>query len=255
MGLQGELIESVSGIVQKMYQLFVQKDLDLVEINPLGISATGQVMALDGKVSANDEALGRHPELATLASKMSKRAKEEEIPPALSKQNFVQLDGNIAIICNGAGLTMATLDLVCLTGGQPANFLNISPLSKEEGWGMASYDSIPGNPLPKEVEGWSEYLEQALELATQNKNVKVVLINILGSVTLCEETAVAIETYLKRRESSSRTRNVIHFIVRLVGGNLSGAKERLAAIKVPLVEDLEEAVAKAVDKAKAVVGY
>ncbi len=253
MGLKGELIESVSGIVQKMYQLFVQKDLDLVEINPLGVSATGQVMALDGKVSANDEALGRHPELATLASKMSKRAKEEEIPPALANQNFVQLDGNIAIICNGAGLTMATLDLVCFLGGQPANFLNISPLSKEAGWGVASYDSIPGNPLPKEVEGWSEYLEQALELATQNKNVKVVLVNILGSVTLCEETAVAIETYLKRRESSSRTRGALHFIVRLVGGNLSVAKERLSAIKVPLVEDLEEAVAKAV--AKAVVGY
>lgn len=255
MGLKGELIESVSDIVQKMYQLFVQKDLDLVEINPLGISATGEVMALDGKVSANDEALGRHPELATLESKMSKRVKNEEIPPALTNQNFVQLDGNIAIICNGAGLTMATLDLVCFIGGQPANFLNVSPLSKETGWRMASYDSIPGNPLPKEVEGWSEYLEQAIELVTQNKNVKVVLVNIVGSVTLCEEAAVAIESYLKRRESSSRTRSMLHFIVRLVGGDLPLAKERLSAMKVPLIEDLEDAVAKAVDKAKAVVGY
>src|SRR4028118_754338 len=81
MGLQGNLIESVSGIVQKMYQLFVQKDLDLVEINPLAISSTGEVMALDGKITVNDHALGRHSELATLASKIANSNTGQQLRP------------------------------------------------------------------------------------------------------------------------------------------------------------------------------
>ncbi|MGL5135034.1 MAG: ATP-grasp domain-containing protein, partial [Planktothrix sp.] len=116
MGLQGDLILLVSAIVEKMYHLFVQKDLDLVEINPLGISPTGEVMALDGKVIANDGALGRHEDLITLLKAQEKCSSLSL--PIISDQlfhpelNLVELQGNIGILCNGAGLTMATLDLI-----------------------------------------------------------------------------------------------------------------------------------------------
>ncbi|NET15365.1 MAG: succinate--CoA ligase subunit beta, partial [Okeania sp. SIO1H6] len=148
-GLEGKLIELVSHIVEKMYQLFIEKDLDLVEINPLGVSPTGEVMALDGKVSVNDHALGRHLELVNLVgknitnndeiqekqvSKIDKNsllitnntnavANEKIIPDYQLK--CTELQGNIGILCNGEGLTMATVDLVMEANGKPANFLNI----------------------------------------------------------------------------------------------------------------------------------
>ncbi|NET61796.1 MAG: hypothetical protein F6K47_38465 [Symploca sp. SIO2E6] len=118
MGLQGHLIESVSGIVQKMYQLFVQKDLDLVEINPLGISATGEVMALDGKITVNDNALGRHPELATLVSTI-----DSNLKPQLPKTQLTDTEGNIGILCNSSCLAATTLDLLYQKQGEPASCL------------------------------------------------------------------------------------------------------------------------------------
>ena len=132
MGLQGDLIQSVSTIVEKMYRLFVEKDLDLVEINPLGISPTGEVMALDGKVTANDDALGRHPDFAALSGKrqssglarerrslhapgdrLHSHSKVQQSPefdpksksPISNSESLqlIELDGNIAILCNGVG--------------------------------------------------------------------------------------------------------------------------------------------------------
>ncbi len=233
MGLKEELIQSVSAIVEAMFRLFSEKDLDLVEINPLGISAKGEVMALDGKVIANDEALGRHPELAELASKMGKSAKGEEITPLPPCMNFVQLDGNIAIACNGAGLTMATLDLVRFGEGNPANFVNVG--------GELCHDATPATLCDR--------IEKGLELVTRDKKVKVVLVNFLCSSISCDLAAGAIENFVRQREESLRQRH-LHFVARLVGSEFDLAKERLSALKIPLFQDLEHAVNRAIEQAK-----
>lgn len=258
MGLQGELIQSVSAIVEQMYQLFVQKDLDLVEINPLGISRTGEVMALDGKVSANDAALGRHPDLAALvkrqgsAGKAEEKRKEEKglglrskasrphpsVSPTSTEErlqvasgiNFVEMEGNIGVVCNGAGLAMATLDALLQAKGKPANFLSL---------GAADYSEV--------AQGLCDRLEKGLDLATQDKSVKVVLVNILGSLTASEDMAATIAAYLERKARASRTPQVV---LRLGGSNLDVTKERLAGLPVQLVETLDEAVAHAVSLAK-----
>ncbi|HEY9747428.1 MAG TPA: ATP-grasp domain-containing protein, partial [Allocoleopsis sp.] len=180
MGLQGALIQSVSAVVEKMYQLFVQRDLDLVEINPLGISIKGEVMALDGKVTANDDALNRHPDLAQLAVKRSQRMKETVAQSAGQYGRFAKLPfliemegGNIGILCNGAGLTMTTLDLVHQAGGKPANLLNI---------GRDFYSDRMPAALP-------ERIEQGLELMLRDKSARVILVNLLGNIVSCDEVA------------------------------------------------------------------
>lgn len=255
MGLQGELIQSVSGIVEKMYYLFVQKDLDLVEINPLGISRTGAVMALDGKVSANDAAVARHPDLAVLVKRQGDAGKEENgkrkeekglglrskpsraLPTGLGSPlnpsggfNFVEMDGNIGILCNGAGLAMATLDAVVQAKGKPANFLNL---------GAVDYFQA--------AEGLRDRLEKSLELATQDKRVKVVLVNILGSLTTGEEMVAALVAYLEGKSRGSHSPRVV---VRLAGSNLDLVKKRLGGLSVQLAETFDEAVMQAVSLAK-----
>jgi succinyl-CoA synthetase beta subunit len=117
MGLQGDLINQVSDIVQKMYDLLSQKDLDLVEINPLGVRGT-EVMALDGKVSVNDQALARHPDLLACCSAVAGAPR-----PTLQKMSVS--DGTIGILSNGSGLLMATLDQVAQVGGKTACYVNI----------------------------------------------------------------------------------------------------------------------------------
>ncbi|OCQ92419.1 ATPase [Oscillatoriales cyanobacterium USR001] len=259
MGLHGELIQSVSAIVEKMYQLFVQKDLDLVEINPLGISSSGEVMALDGKVTANDQALGRHPDLAGLVGKrllgngeglegirggrcernrivaeMRSPIESESMPqlpnPHSQGLNLVELPGNIGILCNGAGLTMATLDAVIYAKGKPANFLN-----------LGSFDRFAP------TDGLRERLEKGLELVSQEKRVKVILVNILGSVAVCEEMTLAIATYLERKARASRTPQIV---LRLVGEQSGAIRQRLGKLSVQIAEKLDEAVAQAVSLAK-----
>ena len=254
MGLQGGLIQSVSEIVEKMYKLFVEKDLDLVEINPLGISRTGEVMALDGKVTANDEALGRHLDIAELVTKRHQvkgargegtrsvqlpvstlrrsESNSESSPRSLvpnSPLNLVELEGNIAILCNGAGLTMATLDAVTHAKGKPANFLNLGSFERYE-----------------LTNGLRERFEKGLELVSQEKSVKVVLVNILGSISACEEMTGAIAAYLERKRNT-RTPQIV---LRLVDTKLDAAREHLAGLSVQLAEKLDEAVAQAVSLAK-----
>lgn len=253
MGLQGELIQSVSNIVEKMYQLFVEKDLDLVEINPLGISSTYEVMALDGKVSVNDSALGRHPDLIALVNHKSQPEEQQQhtlwqeptyqgiVPefnfngvgkketPSLQKE-LGSLKGNIGIICNGEGLTMATLDLVIQGKGKPANFLNLR---------LNDHREMP-NTL-------SDRLISSLDLVTQDKKVTVVLINIIGTIQPAEELAGAIAEYLQKLSPSNRQ---IEFVLRLMGSNLEIAKEQLKGLSVEIVPNLDEAVSKAVSLAK-----
>jgi succinyl-CoA synthetase beta subunit len=259
MGLQGDLIQSVSTIVEKMYRLFVEKDLDLVEINPLGISPRGEVMALDGKVTANDDALGRHPDLAALSEKrlLSGLARERRSPHAPGARlnsnskvqqspefdpksqspisnseslQLIELDGNIGILCNGVGLTMATLDAVTHQGGKPANFVNMGSLER--------YDAA--NAL-------RDCAELGLELVAQDKNVKVILVNILGSASKSEEIIAAVAGYLERKARANRH---IQVVLRLVEIDADAVKKRLGQLPVQLASTLDEAAATSVSSAK-----
>ena len=260
MGLQGDLIQSVSSIVEKMYRLFVEKDLDLVEINPLGISPTGEVMALDGKVTANDDALGRHPDLVSLSGKTpsSGIAAERRNPHSTDRRNFqskqqhspprqfdpkppssissdgeslelVELEGNIGILCNGVGLTMATLDAVAHQGGKPANFVNIGSLDR--------YDAV--NAL-------RDRADAGLELVGQDKSVKVILVNILAASKTEEITAAAVG-YLERKARANRH---IQVVLRLVEIDADAVKKRFGQLPVQLASTLDRAAAQAVSGAK-----
>lgn len=278
MGLSGILVKSVSAIVEKMYRLFVAKDLDLVEINPLGISRSGEVMALDGKVSANDEAIFRHDDLVKLSQRITCRVGGElslGTPRTVSSPdlNFVTLDGNIGILCNGVGLTMATLDLIHLYGGKLANFVNLG--------GDARMD------FSRDI--LCERLEQGLNLIAKDPNVKAILVNLIGSAIDCELAAEVISAYVqgiprsaiavrdplvgsaqeaqadrgvpapnsesinRSLEEKTYTSNSVdllpgkpQLIVRLVGNRFAEAKETLSAIKVPLMDNLDEAIKKTV---------
>jgi succinyl-CoA synthetase beta subunit len=237
MGLPGALIQSVSTIVEKMYQLFVQKDLDLVEINPLGVSSAGELMALDGKVTVNAQAMARHLDIAAMAEKVANRANGQQSAAELGKWNEIDKSGNIGIISNGAGLVMATLDLVTDARSKPATCLNV-------GHGSKSDSSQPT---------FGDRLEQGLEFLSQDKNIQVILVNILSSVPTTLEIADVIANFVQRhdRNTASKTRSHHpHLIVRLAGSQLESATERLATVQVPLVENLDEAVAQAVRLAK-----
>ncbi|MGD1704782.1 ATP-grasp domain-containing protein [Dapis sp. BLCC M229] len=250
-GLQGKLIESVSHIVEKMYQLLVEKDLDLIEINPLGISPRGELMALDGKVSVNDYALGRHPDLVSLVGKnisnnyeikqeqvkgidnnsllvtsnVNGVSSEKIIPDYRLK--FTELQGNIGILCNGEGLTMATVDLVMQAQGKPANFLNIK---------LGDYLEVK--------DSLRSQMFAALDLVSQKENVKVVLINVIGIVQTSDELITIIYEYFDKLKSIDR--ETIPFVLRLLGGRIGRARERLSGLPVEVLENLEDAVNQAV---------
>jgi len=239
MGLHGALIQSVSGIIQKMYQLFVQKDLEMVEINPLGVSSTGEVMALDGKVTVNDAAIARHPDIALMAAKIAFGAPSRQINRELGSATDVERSGNIGILGNGAGLVMATLDLVTHAGSKPASYVNV-------GHGGKSDSSPPS---------FEDRLQQGLEFLCQDKSIQVVLVNILSSVPSCEEVARVIANFVQANVSTSAGISRSHpalpyLVVRLAGSELDSAREHLAALAVPLVENLDEAVAQTVRLAK-----
>ena len=247
MELQGALIESVVSIVEKMYQLFVQKDLDLVEINPLGVSATGEVMALDGKVSVNDDALARHPDLTALIHNSGGGQPGHLNQAPVSMES----DGQIGILCNGAGLTMATIDLVCQAGGKPASFLNIGG---ETHWNSSCITL-------------RDRLEQGLEQMTQSKQTRVLLINLVSGLVPCNEVAEVIVAYMKRRireprhisemrEMRAADNVLVHpvrfprLVVRLVGREVEQARSILAEVQISLIDDLDKAVTQAVSLVK-----
>ncbi|HBB35729.1 MAG TPA: ATPase [Cyanobacteria bacterium UBA8803] len=267
MGLQDQLIESVSGIVHKMYQLLIQKDLDSVEINPLGISSTGKVMALDGKIKVNDYALGRHPELLNLASISAEPTQLTTQPTELK---WTDREGNIGILCNSSCLAAATLDLLYQTKGKPASCLIVD--------GYASWDL---QSLSSPV----QQLQSTLQRITETPGIRVVLVNILTSAAASEAVAEVIANYLvskvgtspvlsvadraerptgerspshrkrlnrerKDPRKSAAVKQLPHFVIRLVGGKNDAAKERLAALPVHWIDNLDRAVEQAISLAK-----
>lgn len=249
MGLTGELIQTVTAIIEKMYYLFIQKDLDLIEINPLAVSAKGELMALDGKVTINDAAVGRHLKLVEALPEPPEYLGLSGYPALVSELEFVNLKGsikgntkssakssknyarsNIGILCNGAGLSMATLDLLHNAKGKPAGFVDIGGESRY-GW---SPDAL------------QERLEQGLDLMA-SEDLTVVLINIIGGVISCLQVAEAITTYL---QPPFRSTAFPSLVVRLAGDQFPQAQALLCELDVPVLDNLNDAITKTIALAK-----
>lgn len=218
-GLTGKTASDFASIAQKIYNIFVRVDADLAESNPLALRNDGSLIALDARLTLDDNALYRHLEYKMVDDELTaieKEAKESDLA-------FVQLAGDIGIIGNGAGLVMATLDVVAHYGGKPANFLDMG--------GGSSAESV----------------YTAVKLCLQQKNLKAVFVNILGGITKCDDVANGLVRAL--RESNLR----IPFTVRMVGTNEEKGRSILSANGIAFLDSMEaaaEAVVKAAGKGK-----
>lgn len=219
LGLSGGLLVKVADIANKLYSLFESKDLDLAEINPLVITKGEDVVALDGKIVVNDDSLHRQKYFDGWQEQHMSDLSELEKRAKIADLNLVELDGNIGILCNGAGLTMATMDMVKAFGGEPGNFLDVGG----------------GGDQKKTL--------TALEIVNENPKVQVILLNILGGITACDEVAGALVEFMEKHPERA-------MVVRLRGNNQDKAEQMLAKSGLKLYPDLEEAVKEAVAKSK-----
>jgi succinyl-CoA synthetase beta subunit len=187
LGLEGKTASAATSFILKLYRLFVEKDCSLAEINPLIITDEGDVMALDAKLNFDDNALYRHPELVEL------RDFSEEDPSEVEASEFglsyIKLDGAVGCMVNGAGLAMATMDIIKLAGGEPANFLDVG--------GGANEESVTN----------------AFKIILSDESVKVVLVNIFGGIVRCDIVAQGVIAAAKNVDLK------IPVVVRLEGTN------------------------------------
>jgi len=218
-GLPREHWKVFGEICMRLWQVYLECDATLAEINPLVITCEKNLVALDGKMLLDDNALFRHPDLAEL------RDLDDETPgERLARENdlsFIKLDGQIGCMVNGAGLAMATMDIVKLYGGEPANFLDIGG-----GAGAAK-------------------VAAALRIILSDPHVKVVLFNIFGGITRCDEVARGILAALEEVKPD------IPMVVRLVGTNAEEGLRLLAGSQMITAESLADAARKAVAAAQA----
>jgi succinyl-CoA synthetase beta subunit len=224
MGLSGALMTTVSAVMEKMYYLLVEKDLDLVEINPLGIGSDGAVMALDGKISVNDGALGRHPDLA----QMNPMPLLDVYYPLLKVQPTMHTDGVVGIVCNGSGLTMATMDGFYHSGGKPKVFLNLGSETHHQ-W---------------QTETLSQRLVQGLMEIIRQQDIQVILLNLVSGVVSGEAIAQALLGALTAMASQPALRpaSLPQIVFRWAGPDYDRATEILAQSPVYLCEELDSAI-------------
>jgi succinyl-CoA synthetase beta subunit len=217
LGLTGKNVRSCASLLAKCYDAFTELDGDLLEINPLALNTDGELIILDSKFAFDDNALCRHPALEHL------RDVTEEDPMELKAKEFdlsyIKLDGTIGCMVNGAGLAMATLDIIKLHGGSPANFLDV-------GGGATA-----------------EKVTEAFKLILSDPNVKAVLVNIFGGIMKCDIIADGIVTAAKEVDLT------VPLVVRLAGTNVEAGKEILAQSGLPIIaaENLADAAQKAVN--------
>ena len=221
LGFKGGQIAEFGKIAHAIYKLYLERDASLVEVNPLIVTADGDLLALDAKINIEDNALFRHQDLAawrdaSQEDPMERKAAEHDL-------NYVSLDGNIACMVNGAGLAMATMDLIQLHGGKPANFLDV------------------GGGATK------ERVAVAFKLILSNPKVSAILINIFGGIVRCDIIAEGIISAVKEVGVS------IPVIVRLEGTNAPLARQMLASsgLAITPANDLTDAAVKAVQMAGA----
>jgi succinyl-CoA synthetase beta subunit len=221
LGLSGAQVAQFGTMAHALYRLYLECDASLVEVNPLIVTGDGDLLALDAKINIEDNALFRHKDLAALRDDSQEDAMERRA--AQHDLNYVSLDGNIACMVNGAGLAMATMDLIQLHGGKPANFLDV------------------GGGATK------ERVAEAFKLILSNPRVTAILINIFGGIVRCDMIAEGIIAAVK--EVGVR----IPVIVRLEGTNAPLAREILAksGLAITPASDLTDAAKKAVSMAGA----
>jgi succinyl-CoA synthetase beta subunit len=220
LGLTGKQIATFSKFAEAMYKAFIALDCSTVEINPLVVTGAGDMVALDAKVSFDDNALYRHPQLAALRDEAEEDPKELEA--AKFDLNYVALDGSIGCMVNGAGLAMATMDIIKLYGSSPANFLDVG--------GGATREKVTA----------------AFKIILSDPNVEGILVNIFGGIMRCDVIAEGVVA--AAREVSLN----VPLVVRLEGTNVALGKEILAQSGLPIIsaDNLADAAEKIVHAVK-----
>jgi succinyl-CoA synthetase beta subunit len=202
-GIAEDVVRPVGAMLAKLYDVFVREDATLVEVNPLLITKSREVVALDAKVTVDDNALFRHPDVAEMRDLSAEDPQER-----MAKERgltYVKLDGNVGILGNGAGLVMSTLDVVAQAGGKPANFLDAGGGSK------------------------AEAITSAVEVILSDDKVRAVLFNIFGGITRCDEVARGLI------EAFEQIKPDVPFVVRLDGTNDKEGRALLAEANLPNV--------------------
>ncbi|PHK95974.1 ADP-forming succinate--CoA ligase subunit beta [Pseudoroseomonas rhizosphaerae] len=220
LGLEGKQVASFTKFVTAMYQAFVELDCAIVEINPLVVTGAGEIVALDAKVSFDDNALFRHKDLEALRDDSEMDPKELEA--VKNDLNYVALDGEIGCMVNGAGLAMSTMDIIKLYGSSPANFLDVG--------GTAT----------------AERVTEAFRIITSDSNVKAILVNIFGGIAKCDMIATGVVQAAKNLTLS------VPLVVRLEGTNVELGKKILAesGLKIIPADNLADAAEKVVRAVK-----
>ena len=222
LGFESSQLKNASKLFEGLYRTFIAFDCSMVEVNPLVVTTKGEVLALDAKFNFDDNALYRHPEIAALRDVAEEDPREVEA----SKHglNYIGLDGNIACLVNGAGLAMATMDIIKFYGGEPANFLDVGGGANEQ------------------------QVTKAFKILLADKKVKAILVNIFGGIMKCDVIAQGIINAAKTIKLSEPV------VVRLEGTNVERAKQLLKESGLALITagDLADAAQKAVAAAVAV---
>ncbi len=211
-------VRTAARIMEQLYQAFTANGATLAEINPLVTTPDGRVLALDAKISIDDNELDRRPDLAALRDESAEEA--SEVAARNASLTFIKLDGNVGCVVNGAGLAMATMDLVKYYGGDPANFLDIG-----------------GSSNPDKV-------VNALRIITSDPNVKAILFNIFGGITRTDDVANGIVAATREFKVN------VPIVIRLTGTNEKEAFRILEGVGMTALSDMDEAVAKVVALAK-----
>ncbi len=216
LGLSGKQVSNAVKFMMALYKAFIAKDASLAEINPLVVTKQGDVLALDAKINFDDSALYRHPELLEL------RDLDEEDPLEVEASkynlNYIKLDGNVGCMVNGAGLAMATMDIIKLAGGEPANFLDVG--------GGANVETV----------------RNGFKIILKDPNVKAILINIFGGIVRCDRVAQGVIEAVQSIDVN------VPLVIRLAGTNAEEAAEMLekSDLKFTVATSLADAAQKAV---------
>ena len=210
-------VRQATDIIMKLYDVFWKVDASLAEINPLITNPSGEVIALDAKINIDDNGLFRQREVAAMRDPDAEEPSEVQAREA--DLTYIKLDGNIGCIVNGAGLAMATMDLVKRYGGEPANFLDIG-----------------GSSSPQKV-------VTAMNIILSDSNVEAILINIFGGITRCDDVANGILTAFRELKPS------IPVVVRLTGTNEREAANILKSVNLPYADTLDNVVKKTIELA------
>lgn len=220
LGLEGKQVNAAVGFLKALYKAFTELDASLVEINPLVVTGAGQLIALDAKMGFDDNALFRHQEVEELRDESEQDPTETEAEKA--SLNYVKLDGNIGCMVNGAGLAMATMDIIKLEGGEPANFLDVG--------GGATRERVT----------------TAFKLILSDPNVEGILVNIFGGIMRCDVIAEGVV------EAAREVSLHVPLVVRLEGTNVERGKQILAESGLPILsaDDLGDAAVKIVRAVK-----